>query len=62
MIIHRGRDLGYNSLAWRVMGVATVMGTSHDNSAYEEDASEMTEVGSVRQVQTWPPTPAPNFQ
>ena len=62
MIIHRGRDLGYNSLARRVMGVATVMGTSQDNSAYEEDASEMTEVGSVRQVQTWPPTPAPNFQ
>ena len=65
----RGRDLGYNSLARRVLGVATVLGAGHDNSEYQEDGAEMTEVRTenieteaVRQVQDWPPAPAPNFQ
>ena len=47
------------------MDVATVMGTGHDNTEYQEDGAEMTEVreaGAVSQVQAWPPTPPPNFQ
>ena len=48
------------------MDVATVMGTGHDNTEYQEDGAEMTEVRevreTVRQVQPWPPTPSPNFQ
>ena len=47
------------------MGVATVMGSGHDNTEYQEDGAEMTEVreaGSVTQVQAWPPNSPPNFQ
>ena len=55
--------MGYNSLARRFMDVATVMGTGHDNTEYQEDGAEMTEVReAVREVQVWPPTPPPNFQ